>query len=146
MSKERFRLPVAVFMVLTDGKKILSIKRTNTGKRDGMFSVPAGGLENGEDLLSAAIRETKEEIGVDVDKTNVKLGSVVHCKIDGENWINFVYFTDKWQGFPKICEPHKHSELTWFEKDNLPENMLDYVAKSIKNRESGQLYDQLGWY
>jgi len=145
MAKDRFKLPMAVFMVLIDGNKLLSIKRVNTGLRDGLYSVPAGGLEDGEDLLSAAIREAKEEICVDIRREDVRLGSVEHCKIDGENWINFVFFTSKWQGTPQIGEPHKHGALTWFDKDNLPEDMIDYVAKSIRNYDSGVMYDQVGW-
>nr|HPI82233.1 NUDIX hydrolase [Candidatus Paceibacterota bacterium] len=33
----------------------------------GTFSIPKGQVEKGEDLLEAAIRETREEIGINID-------------------------------------------------------------------------------
>jgi ADP-ribose pyrophosphatase YjhB (NUDIX family) len=38
----------------------------------GTYSIPKGEVEKGEDLLTAAIRETREEIGLSIDPKDVK--------------------------------------------------------------------------
>ena len=38
----------------------------------GSFSIPKGEVEEGEDLLSAAIRETREEIGLSINPSDIK--------------------------------------------------------------------------
>ena len=43
-------------------------------KDDGAWSIPKGLIEPGEDELAAAIRETREELGVDVEGTFLSLG------------------------------------------------------------------------
>lgn len=38
----------------------------------GTYSIPKGEIEEGEDLLTAAIRETREEVGLTIDPKDVK--------------------------------------------------------------------------
>jgi predicted NUDIX family NTP pyrophosphohydrolase len=45
-------------------------------KDDGYWSIPKGEIEVGEDLLEAAIREFKEEIGLDAAGPFLELGSI----------------------------------------------------------------------
>jgi predicted NUDIX family NTP pyrophosphohydrolase len=45
-------------------------------KDDGHWGIPKGEVEEGEDLLTAAIRETKEETGIDVSNNLIPLGSI----------------------------------------------------------------------
>lgn len=55
--------PVAVLLVLADGGRVLLVLREGTGYADGMWNLPSGKLEPGEDVLTVVIRETREEIG-----------------------------------------------------------------------------------
>ncbi|WP_280410099.1 NUDIX hydrolase [Nocardia brasiliensis] len=61
-------LTVAVSAVVrdTDGR-ILMIHRTDNGK----YSIPGGGLEAGETVSDAVVREVKEETGIDVRVTDL---------------------------------------------------------------------------
>ena len=43
-------------------------------KDDGAWSIPKGLIEPGEDELAAAIRETREELGVEIEGTFLSLG------------------------------------------------------------------------
>ena len=52
--------------VIQDGK-ILLTKREDFE----VWCLPSGGVEDGESLAEAAIRETKEETGVDVELTRL---------------------------------------------------------------------------
>lgn len=54
MKRERYCLSIAVFILLRKGNQICMFKRTGTGWMDGFYSLPAGGLEEGETLTAAA--------------------------------------------------------------------------------------------
>ncbi|MGY3611725.1 NUDIX domain-containing protein, partial [Bradyrhizobium sp. Lot11] len=45
-----------------------------TKKDEGAWSIPKGLVESGEDELSAAIRETREELGIDISGDFAPLG------------------------------------------------------------------------
>lgn len=143
--KERYKLPIAVFMILAKNNEILLIKRATTGLMDGFYSIPAGKLDEGEELSRATIREIKEEVGVDVKKEDLRLANAQHCQFNGERWINFFYITEKWDGEPKVCEPHKHSEIKWVNVNSLPENIIPYVKKGIEDININRVYNQFGW-
>jgi 8-oxo-dGTP diphosphatase len=51
----------AEVLVMNDDKKILLIKNPKRG-----WELPGGGVESGESIRNAAIREVKEEAGIDV--------------------------------------------------------------------------------
>jgi ADP-ribose pyrophosphatase YjhB (NUDIX family) len=57
---------VGVGVVLLDESRILLIKRGHDPGR-GLWAVPGGKVRLGETLVEAAIREVKEETGLDVD-------------------------------------------------------------------------------
>ena len=61
MSRERYNLSIAVFVLVLRGNEICMLRRANTGWMDGCYSLPAGGLEYGETLSCAAARELAEE-------------------------------------------------------------------------------------
>ncbi len=62
----------AVFIENENGDLLLLRHTTKLGSEDGYkWGPPAGGIEAHEDPLMAAIREVKEEIGVDVKLQNI---------------------------------------------------------------------------
>lgn len=58
------RTIVAQVMVKKDDK-ILMVKENKKGKKD-KWNMPAGKLEDAESIIEAAVRETKEETGINV--------------------------------------------------------------------------------
>ena len=62
MLSEPSRTRVAIIMI--DGGQILLIRRYNYGRE--YYIIPGGGMEAGETLEQAALREAKEETGLDV--------------------------------------------------------------------------------
>ena len=72
-NEKRFKTPSSVALILirnNNGKEeILLQKRKNTGYMDGYYDLGASGhVENKETMKMALIRETKEEIGINIDK------------------------------------------------------------------------------
>ncbi|MFC0109841.1 NUDIX hydrolase [Kibdelosporangium aridum] len=60
------RVAVSAF-VLDDAEQLLLIRRTDND----LYAIPGGGLEPGETLTQAAIRETQEETGINVEVTGL---------------------------------------------------------------------------
>lgn len=112
---------------------------------DGRYSVPGGVKESSETLLEAVVRETYEEVGINVDSNDVDLVHVMHNYTTGEEWIGSFFTTDKWQGTPRINEPHKHTHLRWVPITGLPKNMSPYIRQAIGNYRNGLLYSEFGW-
>ena len=52
----------------------------------GTYSFPKGHVEPGEDLIQAAIRETKEEIGLSIDPADI----ILPDPKDGPNYIDYL--------------------------------------------------------
>ena len=50
VSRDRFRLPAPVYAVLERDERVLLMRRAGSGYRDGRLSLPAGHLDQGEDV------------------------------------------------------------------------------------------------
>ena len=54
---ERFKIITAVHLILIENERVLLLRRYNTGYEDGNYSVPAGHVEEDEDVIKAMQRE-----------------------------------------------------------------------------------------
>jgi ADP-ribose pyrophosphatase YjhB (NUDIX family) len=137
-------MPVAVHLFLFKEGKILLLRRFNTGYEDGNYSIVAGHSDGNEDVKSAMIREAREEAGIEIKPNNIQFAGVMHRKSDDER-IDFFFSADSWDGEIVNMEPQKCDDLSWFEIDNLPSNVIPYIKKAIRNYISGVQFDTYGW-
>ena len=79
----------------------------------------SGAIDPHETLRDAAIRETKEEVGLQVLQKDLTLVHTLHALTEGDEWIGEFFITNKWTGKEGVQEPHKHSEIRWVALDNL---------------------------
>jgi ADP-ribose pyrophosphatase YjhB (NUDIX family) len=80
-------------LVILYQNKILLVHPTNAAWY-GTFSIPKGEIEDDEDILEAAIRETKEEIGIEFDKEEIGCESNhVNYVRNGKTYKRVYYFT-----------------------------------------------------
>ena len=138
----------AVYGVLVDGDHLLLMRRAGTGYRDGLLSVPAGHLDGGEDALSGLLRELREEICVDADRTSCRLAVVMHRapeSADDQEYMDLFFTVGIWSGTPSIGEPDKCTELLWVPRDAVPTDVVDYVAIGLEAVEKGESLVTLGW-
>jgi 8-oxo-dGTP diphosphatase len=140
----RAKFPVTVHLFFFREGKILLIRRFNTGYRDGEYSVPAGHLDGDETIVAAAMREAREEVGLQLDKDDILFSSVMHRKEDEER-VDFFVYVRAWKNEPFNNEPDKCDELIWVEFKSLPENTIPYVKRGIENHLDGVAFDEFGW-
>jgi 8-oxo-dGTP pyrophosphatase MutT (NUDIX family) len=143
-ARERFRLVSAVHLFFTRDGEILLQRRCNTGYEDGNYSVPAGHLDGGESVIHAAIREAREEVGVEVPLDAIRAVGVMHRKA-GDERIDFFVEVSKWKGEIINSEPRKCDRLDWFRVSALPTNTVPYIRRALQNYTSGTWFDCYGW-
>jgi len=135
MDRKRFQVYLNVHLVLFKEDSVLLLQRKNTGYADGWYAFSAGHVEDGEKLVSAMIREAREEIGIELEPKNIELVHMMYRQSDRAN-LDVFFSCRKWQGTPKNCELHKCSEVQFFSKKALPDKCLPYVLKVLEYFDS----------
>ena len=145
MSDIRFSLRSAVYVMLIRDRKILLLRRFNTGWKDGFYSLPAGHLDGKETVTDATIREAKEEAGISIQKEDVHVVHTMHRDSGDREYIDFFLAAASWKGDPKIAEPDKCDDLSWFPIDQLPSNTIESVRAAINYYHKGVTFSEFGW-
>ncbi len=115
------------------------------GWMDGKYSLIAGHLDGNETVFDTMIREAFEEAGIKVAKEDLKPVKVLHRKSNDQEYMDFFFLAEKWQGEPTIKESDKCDDMSWFPIDSLPENTLPYVKNVIENYKDGISFIESGW-
>ena len=83
------RLPVAAIVIENDEKKLLIQKRSVS--KDGVWSFTSGHIENSENSVDGIIRETEEELGIELNSNQIiEFNSGIN-----EKYIFYSYYTKK---------------------------------------------------
>lgn len=143
---------LAVFIIvrMSDGT-VPFVLRKNTGWMDGMYGLPAGKVERGESFLQAAVREAKEEIGIDIDPAQLRHLLTVHRDspddtVDGDmSWVDVFFEAKQWEGEPHNTEPDVHAAVDLLDLDNLPANVIPLLTESLALIAAGQTYGEIEW-
>lgn len=133
-----------VYLVLKQDSEILLHLRKNTGYCDGMWSLVAGHVENGEPATTAIIRETYKEIGITLSPEQINVVHVMHRQTNCLN-VDIFFECTSWEGTIKNCEPEKCERLEFFSLENLPNNIVNYNIIAIKAILDSKFYSELGW-
>ncbi len=115
------QLDSAVAIIIKDGKVLLGMADADDD-RDGKWCFPGGGIDSGEDSMSAAIREAYEEMGVMV-KPIMQLRLVHPTKPK----VAFHIMTCEDE---TVIMNEEFTDYKWCPVNSLPENILP-VNKEI---------------
>jgi len=69
---------VNAYLILRQNQKVLFHLRKNTGYCDGMWSLVAGHVEDGESATTAMLREANEELGIELNPSQVNVVHIMH--------------------------------------------------------------------
>ncbi len=135
----------ASYLFLMKEKKILLLKRCNTGHEDGNYSLIAGHVDEGESFTNAIIREADEEANIKLKAENLKVVHVMHRKSFDSQRVDVFFTANKWQGEIENKEPHKCSELIWIGLNQIPTNTVFYIKEAIHKIQNKIFYSEYGW-
>jgi ADP-ribose pyrophosphatase YjhB (NUDIX family) len=117
---------IAVNVAVLQDNKILLTQRDDFET----WILPGGGVEDGESIAQAAIRETKEETGLDIELTKLvgiysRLGNFLKGHI--------VLFIGKQIGGEIKCQPGETIAVEWFTLDQIPSPLTLGHKKRIQD-------------
>ncbi len=140
MGKEKFFSAIYLIIKNKDGKILLQ-RRQGTKLWPGFLALPAGHVDEGENVYDAAIREAREELSIVITKDDIVDSFVVNRRNKSLASYFDVYFEiSSYKGQIKINEPEKCSELKWCDINKLPDDMIDYEIDAIKNRQNNIMF------
>ncbi len=115
------KVGIGVF-IFKDGKFLMGQRQGAHGADS--WSIPGGHLEFGESPEETAIREVREETGLEIK--NITFAAVTNDVFAEENkhYIT-IWVKSEWaSGEPTIVEPDKFVEQRWVTFDELPEPLF----------------------
>jgi 8-oxo-dGTP diphosphatase len=143
--KEKFMVRAAVYLILVKNNKVLLSRRYKTGWMDGMYSLVAGHIDGNEPVGDSMIREAYEEAGIKIAKKDLIPNKVLHRWTEDCEYMDFFFTARKWTGNPKIMEPNKCDDMSWFPVNNLPPNTLPYIRNVIESLGDKVAFIESGW-
>lgn len=118
----------ATNVLLVKHGKVLLSRRQNKGWGDGMLCIPGGHVEDGETPKVAAVREVKEELGIDINPEKLEFLCLEVRRSADRAYLSTI-FTLETTVEPTNNEPHECSELVWTD----PTALGDDVILNFKN-------------
>jgi ADP-ribose pyrophosphatase YjhB (NUDIX family) len=115
--------------VIHEGKILLT-------KRDDfhVWCLPSGGIEEGESLAEAALRETKEETGIDVELTRL-VG--VYSRLGGLPDVHAVLYEAKPIGGELTSQPGETIDVRYFAFNEIPSEIAFAHKQRIADAMNG---------
>lgn len=140
-SRPRPHIGIGVILVNPEGLILI-------GKREGShapyFSIPGGYLETGETFEAAAIREVKEETGLDIANPTVLCvaNNLQTFGQEGLHVISVCLLAKEFSGTLAVREPDKCSSWLWSDPSDLPEPHFEASRMAISCYLEGKFYRQ----
>jgi 8-oxo-dGTP diphosphatase len=98
----------------------------------GCWSIVGGKLDYLESLEQCAIREAREEVGVDIAVQSLLCVTEHRLPNEHQHWISPAFVAQILGGYPSNCEPDKTREVRWFPIDDLPPNLTITARNAIE--------------
>jgi len=138
-----FSVVPAAYVFLFDDDRVLLQLRSNTGYYDDWWAASAAGhVEAGESVLATAVRETSEELGVQVAVDDLEPLTAMHrtapTGLAVDQRVDFFFACRRWGGTPATLED-KAAELRWFDLDDLPGNVVHHERFVLDGVVAGSL-------
>lgn len=137
-------IPAVWIIVQNTQNQVFLLRRANTGWRDGSWTVPAGHIEKDEGPTAAAIRELKEEVGLDITPEQLEDPLVYFHPEDSKvnERVSVFFILKNFTGTPVNAEPHKADKAGWFDLTNLPPELPPMLRQAFTDTAEGMHYSE----
>ena len=108
--------------VRKDGKVLLGKRKGGHGR--GEWCAPGGKMDMNESPEYCAVRETREETGIEI--TNLRFITLTNdiWHDVGTHFVTLTYIADWASGEARVMEPDKCEEWQWFSWNSLPKPLF----------------------
>lgn len=112
---------VAKMLVVNDAGEMLALRRSQSApRRAGELDFPGGWVEDGEDIMAAATRETFEEAGLKIDQAKLVFGLTDLTDFGSGTW---AVFLARVKGRPEVRLSFEHDAFEWLKPSELLEKL-----------------------
>ncbi len=138
---------VGLFLINNQGQILLQKRSANKKFNPNKWGTCGGHVDVGEDNMTALVRETKEEIGIDLNPSNVNFLIKIVKERESNSHVSIYYYTfmDKLAS-EFVIQEEELSEVKWFDfkeyKDAIFNNDSRFTFSN--NKENCQMLDLLG--
>lgn len=129
----------AVRCYLIDNNKVITIKYKKGNKKEDYYDIPGGKIENGELPEQTAIREMKEETGIEIKNPKYKGNIIVEYP---DRIYDFdIFITNNYKGQPQEFEENTSEWIdikTLLQKEKILSNLIilnKFFIKGLINDE-----------
>ena len=136
---ERQRFPIVVHLLLTCRQDLLLLRRAGTGLADGFWAPPGGHLEAGETPREAAVREAREELGIELSATVAVACGAMHFRAHGGG-LNLLFATELAEHTAPRYDPADADAAAWWPRSALPAPLVPWLDDAFG------LLDGSRWY
>jgi 8-oxo-dGTP diphosphatase len=108
----------------------------------------AGHVDLNETFTKCIIREAEEEAGILLKPEDLKVAHVMHRNsetFESNERVDIFFVTKKWSGCIENKEPQKCDDLSWFDVENIPKNVIPYIKQAIEKIRNNIFYSEYGW-
>jgi ADP-ribose pyrophosphatase YjhB (NUDIX family) len=142
MSRNLERPSVGLGVIIQRGEEILLGQRK--GWQEGLYSIPGGLLETGETFEEGAIREVKEETGLELlnPKVIALTNNLETFERTGKHHISVILYANQFRGEPSVREPDKCTGWSWFDPRQLPEPHFEASRRAVTCFLRGRFYER----
>ncbi|MEU0027471.1 phosphotransferase [Streptomyces sp. NPDC006335] len=140
---QRHTEPVDVHLILRretpQGPQVLLSRRAGQVYAAGLWHLPSGHLDGPhEDVVTALIREAREETGVVIDPADVRSAVTVHHRSPGgASRTGYFFEVRQWKGEPGIAEPDVCDAMDWAPLTARPAQMVAYCRAGLDAYSAG---------
>ena len=109
---------------------------------------PENQPDQGETFTQCIIREAEEEVGIVLKPEDLEVVHVMHRNsgtAEDNERVDVFFTARQWQGEPQNREPHKCDDVSWFNLDELPDNVIPYIKQAIEGIKNRVYYSEYGW-
>jgi len=119
--------------ILNEKGQLLLMKRTEKARNNPFYwSIPGGGVDFFETQKECLIRELKEELNIDIEVGELLCVCDHIMEDEKQHWVAPQYLCKIIGGEIKNMEPHKCSEIKWFNLDDMPEKITDNTREGVE--------------
>lgn len=132
------RVGVGVLLVDGSGRVLLTLRVLPP--EAGCWSIVGGKLDYLETLEACAVREAREEAGLEIVIERLLCVTNHLLPKERQHWVSPAYLGRVLAGEAQNCEPEKARDVRWFPLDKLPSNLTMTARNAIQayGRQSRQ--------